>query len=348
MLRISYFIAIVTSLVVTSTFCPTVLGRRGYHPPKHGIWNDTYVKLVSRIREYRDSAVPLAKRNLVIFHLGEVRVNMNTLDVATNNVKMFVSAINSHSISAPDKAFYLFNVVDGPDNPLERYLPKEPKNVGCINWIHANDALDLHLRTLKLLTHEIVSSFSAVFFFSHDVRGPLIYRENAQWIHEYRKLLDSNNVGMVGPTFSCENAPHVQTHAFALRTEVVPTLWKVNATFEESGLMLSEFIASRGPRGYNLSSLLYDRRYGQPYFNGKCAPGIGSVMHPTLNPISWCNIMPHEVVFMDWGGEPVRLLGYLCEISIAMMRDTLADMHDSHPELELVVPETLVGGNLVS
>eukprot|EP00600_Ochromonadales_sp_CCMP1393_P008819 CAMPEP_0174953918 /NCGR_PEP_ID=MMETSP0004_2-20121128/133_1 /TAXON_ID=420556 /ORGANISM="Ochromonas sp., Strain CCMP1393" /LENGTH=579 /DNA_ID=CAMNT_0016201669 /DNA_START=515 /DNA_END=2253 /DNA_ORIENTATION=+ len=150
---------------------------------------------------------------------------------------------------------------------------------------------------------------------------------------------------MVGPTFSCENSPHVQTHFFGWRSELIPKLWENTEEVYNPAENLgnSDFVRSAG---YNLSSVLYDRRYKQPYFNGRCALGCGSQMQPTQNPISWCNLLPNEIIFVDWGGEPVRALGYLCFVSIKMMRKILADFADNNPEAELIIPETLVGGNL--
>jgi hypothetical protein len=69
-------------------------------------------------------------------------------------------------------------------------------------------------------------------------------------------------------------------------------------------------------------------------------------MQPSTDPITWCNVPPTETIFAPWGSWPIRSLGFLCDSTKAMMRDVLANLADRNPDLELIVPETLVGGNL--
>ncbi len=52
------------------------------------------------------------------------------------------------------------------------------------------------------------------------MRGPLVLRDKGSWLVEYRRLLDNNNVGLVGSTISCEATPHVQTHVFAMQSHL--------------------------------------------------------------------------------------------------------------------------------
>ena len=281
------------------------------------------------------------RRNLIIYYLGNVDPYVSGLDVVTNNIKLFVSALMTHLDGSPQEAFYLFNVADGRDNPLRNYLPRRHPNVGVIDWLHAKDENEMNSKLIKLLGLDLLNSFGAVFFLNNDVRGPLVHRNNGEWIWEFRKLLDSNNVGMVGPVVSCENIPHVSTYMYAWRTKLFNLLWKAD-NFQEQ-LANSDFVRSSG---YNISSMLYHRKYRTPYFNGKCVLTVGSKLQPTMNPVTWCNVLPKEVVFMYWGGEAVRSLGYICEHTLAMMRDALADIADAYPEMGLIVPETLVGGRM--
>ena len=55
-------------------------------------------------------------------------------------------------------------------------------------------------------------------FLNEGVRGPLVKIENGEWLLEFRNILAFDKVGLVGSSMSCEKKPHIQTHAFAIRT----------------------------------------------------------------------------------------------------------------------------------
>jgi len=309
--------------------------------PKHGNLNETSLKITTKIAYYDKHDVRIKNRNLIIYNLMDTQVHLNGLDVNTNNVKIFISALQNHRDGADQEAFYLFNVIRGRENYLRNYLPANHPNVGLIDWLHVNDEMDLNMRTVKLLGLNIINSFRAVFFLSSDVRGPLVHRENGAWISQFRQLLDNNNVGMVGPILTCESVPHVSNFMFAWRSNLFAPLFEMENPQEHIGS--SDFVRSSQ---YNISSMLYARKYRAPYFDGRCALGCGSKIQPTLNPISWCNVLPQDVIFTYWGGEPVRSLGYFCKHTLAVMRNVLANLATANPDLRLVVPETLVGGKL--
>ena len=294
--------------------------------PQHGNLNSTSSKLAAKIAQYNEKGVKVSKRNLVIYNVHSTKVNLNGLDVATNNIKIFISALQSHHDGADQNAFYLFNVFNGKENPLRNYLPTNLPNVGMIDWLHAGDEMELNARVVKLLGLSTINSFHAVFFLSSEVRGPMVYRENGAWITQFRHLLDNNNVGMVGPILTCENAPHVSTFMFAWRSKLFAPLFEMENPQDSLGS--SDYVRNRQ---YNISSVLYDRKYRTPYFNGRCALGCGSKVQPTMNPISWCNVLPQDVIFTYWGGEPVRSLGYFCEHTLAVMRNVLANLADANP-----------------
>jgi hypothetical protein len=309
---------------------------------KHSHMNETKALLRKKIITYEDRKIPRTQRNLVIYQIGSHNRQEGTIGVATNNIKIFCSSVGTHYDGSPQEAFYIFNTIRGRANHLKLFLPHHHPNVGIVDWYHAPDGSDLHMRTLRLLGKEIVLSFQAIFFLSDNVRGPLLFRDNGQWIVEYRKLLDANNVGMVGATMSCENVPHVQDHFYAWRAELIPPLWE-NSDHEMNvadSLGNSDVVRAAG---FNFSTMLYSKRYRQPYFNGRCALGCGTRMQPGLNPMTWCNLLPQEVIFMDWGGSPA---GYVCPLAMEKMRDILATLADSMPALELIVPEVLFGGNI--
>lgn len=330
---------VISVLLIHIGLC--MCGRRQVGVPHHGNLNETSEKITYKIEQYQELGIPLKKRNLIIYHVAHVKEGIYGMDVATNNIKLFVSALLTHNDGSPQDAFYLFNVVDGKENPYRSYLPTQHPNVGIIDWQHVNEEMDLNMRTLRLLGLPLINSFKALFFMSIDVRGPLLHRNNGEWIVEFRKLLDANNVGMVGPMITCEGSPHVSTYMFAWRSRLFNLLWEDESALEHLGN--SDFVRSNR---FNISSVLYDRKYRTKYFDGRCALGCGSHVQSSLNPFSWCNILPKEVIFTYWGGDIVRSLGYMCKHTLALMRDTLANIADAHPEMGLVVPETHAGGRL--
>lgn len=282
----------------------------------------------------------------------------NSLDVFVNNMKIFCSAIAQHSRNSDSKhhAFYLFNVIGGESNPLHSHIPVELPNVAVVDWNAANSVMDTHIRTIKRAGSALLKKFSAVIFMNQGVRGPLTHRANGQWLVEYRRLLDANNVGLVGSTISCEGEPHVQTHIFGMKTS---SLFSILARSDERGHSVfsgseakswedmvhqTEVALSAGvaDSGLNLSALMYDRRTGSAYFNGKCLPAPVGQENPTL----WCDLMPQEIIFAKWDGEPLRTPGLLCEAAVDRMRLGLERMTGAEPGLGLIIPETLYGGNL--
>lgn len=309
--------------------------------PHHGNLNETSEKITRKIEKFQELGVPLKKRNLIIYHVGRIKEGVNGMDVATNNIKLFASALMSHKDGSQQDAFYLFNVEDGKENPYRKFLPTHHPNVGVIDWQHVNEEMDLNMRTLRLLGLPLINSFKSLFFLSIDVRGPLVHRQNGEWLVEFRKLLDANNVGMVGPVITCEGSPHVSTYMFGWRSKLFNLLWEDENALEHLGN--SDFVRSNR---FNISAVMYDRKYRTPYFDGRCPIGCASQVQPTLNPFSWCNVLPSETIFTYWGGDIVRSLGYLCKHTLALMRDTLANIADAHPEIGLIVPETLAGGRL--
>ena len=310
----------------------------------------------NQINIYQKLNKPLSKRNLIIFHIGDIGIASNSIDIAANNIKIFVSALLNHAESSKQATFYLFNVVHGLNNPLAILLPSPDihKNMAILDWKHASSDLDTHLRTVRILGEEIISQFYSVIFLNQGVRGPLAYRKDGEWVDEMNKIMYVNNVALVGPTLSCEVSPHIQTHAFALKSSIIPLVlndmeknmtakfisWKAMIESLEVGLT---GVVRRA--GYNVSSLLYHRR-GYEYFqDGKCLVKIGPKSRFMLNPASWCDVKPEEVIFLKWGGEPMRTPGFMCNTTIAFMDDYIYNLSNKESQLKLTVPETLMGGH---
>jgi hypothetical protein len=308
------------------------------------------------LTDYQTQQVPLEQRSLVLFHIGDIGIAQNSIDIAGNNIKIFVSSVLHHSATAQQKAFYVFNVVKGMRNPLAIHLPsfENRPNMVMLEWKQASSDLGTHLQTVGLIGRDMVSQFYSVVFLNQGVRGPLTSRTEGQWLIELNKLMYSNNVALAGPTISCEVSPHVQTHAFSLRSDILPhVLSEMKQNMSTKFVSWQEMIASLEVgltgvvmrAGYNVSALLYDRR-GYSYFQeGKCLLKNGPKSRFALNPASWCDVTPEEVIFIKYGGEPMRTPGFMCNSTIAAMDDYLYALANKEPELKLIYPETLMGGH---
>lgn len=301
---------------------------------------------------YDQHDVRIHDRTLVIFHVGDLGLLSNSVDVTMNNLKIFLNSVLMHSDSSPIKAFYLFNVAD-KHNPFPDMIPTNRQNVAVMKWNIANSDLDVHLRTLKILGHDVTDRFGSVIFTNQGVRGPLVGRKDGEWINSFRKLFDANNVGLVGPTLSCEVSPHVQTHMFALQTKLIPTIltqMRQNITTQFSSwpeLIAALEVGLTGVvqrAGYNVSAFFYNNR-GFPYFlSGQCWKYTGPPNRFDKNPAGWCGSTPEELVFLKWGGETMRTRGMLCNTSIHQMESLVEKLALAEPEMKLTVPETLMGG----
>ena len=59
-----------------------------------------------------------------------------------------------------------------------------------------------------------------------------------------------------------------------------------------------------------------------------------------LNPISWCTVLPQDVIFMKWGGNAYKYPGFLCNETVSIMEYVLYAMKEKYPNLDLIIPET--------
>mmetsp|Transcript_23451 Transcript_23451/g.39077 ORF Transcript_23451/g.39077 Transcript_23451/m.39077 type:complete len:803 (-) Transcript_23451:521-2929(-) len=300
-------------------------------------------------------AVALDRRFLVVYHIGNLGLKSNSLDIAVNNLHLFLSALKSHGKDDHFKAFYVFNVVDGITNPLLHFLPTSDENVALMRWTVASSDLDTHLRSVQMLGEDVIKRFGTVLFMNQGVRGPVVKRQNGEWLGEFARLMNSNNVALVGPTMSCEVSPHVQTHMFALRTSIVPHILsdmrkKLTKKFRNwQRLIVALEVGLTGVvqrAGYNVSSFLYEHR-GHPYFQeGQCLKYWGPPNQFDKNPTGWCGVTPQELVFIKWGGEPMRTPGFMCNTTLWAMEDLMEKIATDEPETPLRLPEAMMGGAL--
>jgi hypothetical protein len=141
----------------------------------------------------------------------------------------------------------------------------------------------------------------------------MVLRDNGAWLAKYRNLLDNNNVGIVGSTISCESTPHVQTHIFAMHSQLFYKMiniidsgpraktWLGIIAQYEVGLSTTVI-----KHGYNISALLYESRKKTPHFNNDCIEQVRKT--PDLqNPTCWCDITAEEVIVCGFAHSIVQL-----------------------------------------
>lgn len=331
--------------------------------PEPQSWDAAMSKLGACIKGWNAKYVKMEHRNLVIYNVEDVDASENSIEVTTNNLRMFVAAVMLHGAKSTNQAFYLFNFIGEP-NQLSKEVPVRP-NVASVRWKVSSSDLYTHLRTLQVFRPELISNFSAVFFTGTGVRGPVIYNRDGEWLGEYRKLLDYQDVGMVGATVSCRGVPHVQTHFFGLRLALVPVIisevlryesvlpWKPALEYFSTELSAAVLRAN-----YQLSSKLSERRLQQVVFDRNCTSS-GEFAVPSSfswEYRSWCELEAQDVIFVRWGGEPLgsdTADRYLCDKAIDMndlsagkMEDTMVDIANSVPGLQFILPEGIHGGLL--
>lgn len=249
------------------------------------------------------------KRNLIIYHVEDTVMNENSIDLALNNVKVFVTSIFHHSRNGSDQdAFYLFNMVG--NNPAKQLIPTHLPNVAVVDWPLSFTPMYSFLQTVRLLGQDC-SLFDAVFSLSSSTRGPLVHFQDGAWINDFRLLLDKNNAGLVGPTIELSRVPYVHTYAFALRSDILPKLKIQDFTsdLDQSQRQLTSVVMTAG---FTIAELFQAKR-------------DDSDNHDAL--LSACAIDPKDVIFLPWSGEHLGAESFHCGKGIAMNEKSLAVVH---------------------
>lgn len=331
--------------------------------PESVSWKNSINKINNYINYANMKQWEINSRNLVVFYLEDPDSTESSLDVIKNNLRVFIASVLQHSIHSTTHAFYLFNVASKYSNSLIDDIPISRSDVAVVSWKEFSTDMYVHMRTVNLLSPALMSNFSAVFFTSTAARGPLVFTHNGEWISEFRKLLNEANVGMVGPTVSCQGGPHIQTHFFALRSVLLPYLNEEIKRYRAMTAWLSALdyfevaISDAVVRaGYKLSSLLTTKRLQTPVFDRNCTAGEYAIpfsLHWDYQ--SWCEIELHDVIFMRWGGEPMGQPSsrYLCgknldmrDSAVIKMEDMMVDIANLAPNMEFTLPESPFGGIL--
>lgn len=308
------------------------------------------LKVLHAISAFDKSDVPLKRRSLAIYAIDPM-VPENSPDIWENNVKMFASVVLSHSRKAKHQAFYVFCVVGGDSHALSKYLPYSAPNTAFIKAPGVHGDLQAHISTIATLGDTIVSKFSSVLFLNQDARGPFEGRKDGKWWSRFVSTFDKNpSIGMVGSMISCEIGPHVQTHAFAMRSEVALEVFSEFNPRRAAGKknkarhLETSISAETINLGHSISSLYYQRRFNRTVFSGGCVTQEGNSAAHRSNPTSWCDVQPQDALFMRFGGHPLRIRGYYCQGVLDAIAQATEKIAGAEPALQLVQPETIYGG----
>jgi len=308
-------------------------------------------EVLLNLKVLNSEGVGMERRSLVVYRIGETS-NEDSLDVIVNNVRIFSAAVEAHNSSAHHQAFYIFRVVGGKRNPLSRHLPPRKANIVHTRCNHGDIDLPVHVHTINLLGEAVVSKFHSVLFLDQYARGPFGDRANGQWWNRITSVLDDYpGVGIVGPSISCEGSPHVQSHAFAMRSSAAIKVFAEFHPHTPAGKKNKDVVLETGVTataqslGYNISSLIYQRRWHETVFSG-CRNG--SANHESLckNPTNWCGIRPEDALFVKFGGPQLFQRGFYCQDTLDLIQQATMQIALREPSLHLSLPETLTGGPL--
>jgi hypothetical protein len=314
------------------------------------VLQQTFLGMARKLRQETDrygrAKVPLAKRNLVIYHVNEPAQD-NSVDISYNNLQVFLSAVAQHSRNANHQAFYIFNIAGGSTSNVVKYLPLHKSNVAHVEWPRRCGEKDTPLKTLLQLGPTYFRNFSSVFVTSDKSRGPMSAVKDARWIDEFRTLLDNNHVGIVGSSFSCEPFAHVQPHMYVIRTELLTeALAKYNEQKQSQNVNMMQYfqdglsvMATR--LGYRIASILYHKRGHQEFFNNVCMSDPLKGSGGSSNPQLWCSLGPDDVIFVKWGGVPSQVM---CAQQVENVLARTAELAVQDPSLALHLPETFHRG----
>lgn len=307
----------------------------------------------------------VGKGNLIIYHVEDLGLNDNSLGLTLNNIKVFVAAVLHHDSSTNQEAFYLFNVASATSNPARQLIPCHLPNVAVVDWTHSPSSMVSFMQTLRLMDTDMISSTDAIFCLGSGVRGPLAHFQKAEWIGQFRRLLDLNGVGLVGSMIDCEGSPHVQTHAFVIRSALVPQLKLETDKYytTDTHEPMEEYFRERLTRAvrdsnFLIGSMYHSKRYSSDHFQVNFCTEVQLRNHSLP---SSCSVHPNDAIFLRWSGESLGAQGFMCGKGIAMSHQNQAvvskftrtvattPLKSGQPlpaSLQPVLPEVTTGGVL--
>jgi hypothetical protein len=372
-------------------------------------------KLSDHILLLNERKVPPPERSLVIYHIGWLTtensfdVTTNNIRIFLSSVIddcLFYSLENK---SAP-RAFYWINIVGGAQNALFNLFQPHADlfpNIALLDWSIVPSDMYLHFRTLDLLVESgflssreyLRNNFTAIVFLNNEARGPLAHRfslpslvpgsspsshvyleeegrgRGFHWLELFQFLLGRGDNQLVGPSFSCELGPHVQTHVFAIRPSFIGDILRRYRPPDDTGATATSSSSSSAPprfrywrqliRHYELgltqlarspplnhsvhSFLYFFRQNRSTSFSSCLAPPLerSTGFRTDLNPVRWCDLSFEEVVFVKWGGNAFRQNGLVCErakqqmeahlpVLVRSQREHYLALRDKQPQLGIL------------
>ena len=303
---------------------------QGYHVLNAHLSWPSYTACFDRVGTYVErlgaAQVPLRRRSAVLYHMGPVGRADPLASVFLENLRVFFDSLALPA--APGDAlvppFVIVNLVGGRGNSMweavqaqvGRLSAAEGERSCIIEWGSAESDILTHLQTLALLGLSITDKLGTVFALNQGVRGPLPTggRVGLDWLGEYSEaLFATKSLALVGPLLSCQFAPHLQTHMFALKTVFLPTVlnhglvkvpksgtgWLQNSVMhQEVGLsdsLLDEGIA--------IASMADRMALGRDIFLPQHCP---HTVFGALNPSTTCMLNVSTLGFVKFGGELMR------------------------------------------
>lgn len=291
------------------------------------------------------------KRVLVIYHINKVTY-MNSWDVLFNNIRIFCSSLSTSTRQDTDPII-LFSIVGGKQNPLSKAVPLQAPNVLIVNWEDTEaSSLELQMRLVYHLGNEVLSGFKSVVFLNDVTRGPLSKRDNFKWLDTFSALLQISHgrsrVGLASVMTRCDDKGSPQ-----LWTDSSPFALGGSMAFEVASQMLDPQHRSYINRDSSITEVVAELGYDMAsvFHQSKLVRSVITPDH-CLSPSNstmqqYCDIKPSEALFMPWGGgEQFNRPGYVCSKLKDDMRQTLVQLRIEEPALELIVPETVQGGQM--
>jgi hypothetical protein len=316
---------------------------------------------VNKLKEFtltnQNRNVAIQNRTLVILHVGMVDKD-SSVEVFINNLKILNYSIALDNENSQN--FYWLNIFKGSQNNLNDFLPSNNQwNVVRMEWPTTPLEILTRMRTLQFLSENntLTNHFGSVLFLNDGARGPMAFRENGEWVTQFRKLLfnGQDRIGIAGPLLSCEISPHLQSHTLIMRTEVVNPYVNSTSSFfryrdwrkynHRQDMFLFQLVHQE--LKWNVASFLHYHKLNKLFFDGECIslPPVvkNEKIYPAVkNPSRWCDLKPEEIIFYKFGGD---IPHYVCEdvknyMRVELNRLSEHEMKDSH----LIVPETFQGG----
>ena len=185
----------------------------------------------------------------------------------------------------------------------EKTLPTLPSNAHYIQ--HENKYFDLGTIGWLLSNEKInKTKYKYFVFVNSSVRGPFIvaYYDNPIWYTIFTRRL-TDYIKLVGCTFSCETAPHIQSYLWAMSLETFDFLLKNSSVFTchqtmDDAINKGEIAASQLllHSGFGIDSLMTKFRGIdlRSNFAEKCANRLNPTQTHTVDGIS---LDPYEIVF---------------------------------------------------